>query len=268
VFSNGITLGTPGTTGAAYYGKLLTVPWVGTTGGLQVIGADGTTDVIDMMVAGINAHEPVSAPSFKINSGTAMTGSVGAGGYVQETTSAAKTSGGPVAFDATGNTVNATGAGIAGAFCATGTGTNYLGDDGTCHAVPGSGGGGSLTSVSSALSSNVALSTSTSTWNDGPSVTLTAGKWLLTGSVQGSLSMSSAVMGCKLWDGTTVIASGQAYNTTTPSLSLSGIASPSGSATWKISCMINGGTGNMTAILPNYSGAGNTASTLSAVKIQ
>jgi len=47
------------------------------------------------------------------SSGMAMTTSAGNGGVAQETTSATKTSGNPVAWDANGNTVNATAANIA-----------------------------------------------------------------------------------------------------------------------------------------------------------
>ena len=77
------------------------------TQGVEYLGSDSATNVMDMSLSGVNAHTPLTAPSVKIGSGTAMTGSAGTGGYAQETTSAAKTSGHCVKFDASGNTVDA-----------------------------------------------------------------------------------------------------------------------------------------------------------------
>jgi hypothetical protein len=54
----------------------------------------------------VTAAGAESAVSVQIGGGTAMAGSVGTGGLAQETTSAAKTSGHLVAFDANGNTVD------------------------------------------------------------------------------------------------------------------------------------------------------------------
>ena len=79
--------------------------------GVFFSAADGT-DVIDIGRYGIAAHEALSTPSLAINGGTAMTASAGTGGVVQETTTASKTNGNPVAWDGSGNTVNATAANI------------------------------------------------------------------------------------------------------------------------------------------------------------
>jgi hypothetical protein len=64
-------------------------------------------DAMDMLWNGVFVNEPLSAFSLTVGSGTQMTGSAGNGGLAQETTSAAKTSGNPVAWDSNGNTVNA-----------------------------------------------------------------------------------------------------------------------------------------------------------------
>jgi hypothetical protein len=61
---------------------------------------DQTVDIMDIAKGGVTVNKPLTAPSLAINGGTAMTGSVGTGGYAQETTSAAKTSGHFSSYDA------------------------------------------------------------------------------------------------------------------------------------------------------------------------
>jgi len=106
--------------------------------GISFIEANGSTDMADLLSTGIVSHVPFSAPSFTLNGGTQMTGSAGTGGYAQETTGATKTSGNPVAFDANGNTVNATAANIAALLssltgCST-AGYFYVPGSGNCQA--------------------------------------------------------------------------------------------------------------------------------------
>jgi hypothetical protein len=68
---------------------------------------------------------------------------------------------------------------------------------------------------------------STSTYFDGPSVAQgMVGTWLATGSVTLLDTAGLAVINCKLWDGTTVVASAQVEPTTAStavSLALSGV---------------------------------------------
>lgn len=76
----------------------------------------------------------IAGTSLQIASGTAMTGSQGNGVLVQHSTGTV-TSGDPAAFDANGNTVNATAANVVGLF-STCSGIQYLGADGACHNTP------------------------------------------------------------------------------------------------------------------------------------
>ncbi len=104
--------------------------------GLEILanptGGSTLSDALDITGSSGTWHVPVIAPGLTINGGTKMTGSAGTGGLAQETTSATKTAG-PVAFDANGNTVNATAANVVSLFGTAGTGTKYLGDDGGLH---------------------------------------------------------------------------------------------------------------------------------------
>jgi hypothetical protein len=143
-FQFGISVGNISTTGGTvdfnghrsngagpnYMGSWRTL--ASSTDGIQYLGSDGSTNVMDMSLSGVNVHEPFTAPSVKVGSGTALSGSAGNGGYAQETTNATKTGGHCVQFDGNGNTVDA------GAPCNSGGGgvgvTNtpawltYLGD--------------------------------------------------------------------------------------------------------------------------------------------
>ena len=124
----------------------------------------------------------------------------------------------------------------------------------------------SLSTATNSLSIDVAIANGSFT--DGPSVAQgTTGTWFASGTVTFNDSAAPSGVSCKLWDGTTVIASantrlvqsGQAQN----SLSLSGyLASPA--ANIKISCNANSSTMVFKA---NATGAGKD-STLSAVRIQ
>jgi uncharacterized protein YhdP len=125
------------------------------------------------------------------------------------------------------------------------------------------------------LSADVTMTTA-NTFYDGPSTALTAGTWLLNGSVDlQTTSTSSAVnFTCKLWDGTTVGSAGFSAIGATSSaavknvqMALTGIASPSGSATWKISCTSTTAS-QLIKAAPSSNSPGNYASTLVAVRIQ
>lgn len=129
-----------------------------------------------------------------------------------------------------------------------------------------------LTYVSTALTSDVAMTT-LNTFYDGPSVVLTLGTWLLVGSVTvGSPIASAQSVSAKLWDGTTVHASGEmctpvlSGDVAAAHLSLSRIVILGAGATLKISVAssVNGST--IKAQTP-HNASGNTASYLQATKI-
>lgn len=131
-----------------------------------------------------------------------------------------------------------------------------------------------LTKVSSSLGANVTMNASN--FSDGPSVSVTAGTWLVAGQVEvQTTSVTSAInFTCKLWDGTTVaaasyvvigaVSSAAARNTEIP---LSGILTEAGSATAKISCMSTT-TSQIMEAAPANNSPGNFSSTISAVRIQ
>ena len=129
-----------------------------------------------------------------------------------------------------------------------------------------------LTSASNYLSSNVSIAAN-GTWYDGPSVTLSVGTWLIVGNVLVNYGGSAVAYGtAKLWDGTTVAASGEVtLGTSQPySIPISSVVTiTSGTPTWKISCATSGASVSayIVASAPN-NGTGNTASYINAVKIQ
>lgn len=143
--------------------------------------------------------------------------------------------------------------------CGTGLSGGTFTTSGTCAVA--------LTSISNSLGSDVAMN-STANYFDGPSVAQgTSGTWFASGTVTVSDSTASAAFYCKLWDGTTVIASASMYSgtgTQRMAIALSGvIASPAGNI--KISCR-DATTANGAI---NFNLTGNSKdSTLTAVRIQ
>lgn len=125
--------------------------------------------------------------------------------------------------------------------------------------------GVSLTRLTSSLGADVSMNVA-NTYFSGPSVAQgTTGTWLATGSIN-LLDAGAATAGqCKLWDGTTVIASGSVgLNSNNQQLALSGvITSPAGNI--RIDCKdTNTATG-----LIKFNNSGNSKdSTLSVVRIQ
>lgn len=129
--------------------------------------------------------------------------------------------------------------------------------------------------ATNSLSADVTMTTA-NTFYDGPSVTLAAGTWMLHGTVtlQTTNTANPHEFTCKLWDGTTVVSSAQqtsedpaASTVRVQAISLSGIANPGSSATYKISCTSNVASQIFKAAAPS-NGAGNNASTLSAVRLK
>lgn len=121
------------------------------------------------------------------------------------------------------------------------------------------------TPIANALSADVALN-NTANYFDGPSVAQgTSGTWLATGQVTVQDTGTSAQIFCKLWDGTTVIASGNA-NVVSGGfevVALSGfLANPA--ANLKISCR---NAGDTTGVI-KFNATGNSKdSTISGVRI-
>jgi hypothetical protein len=149
----------------------------------------------------------------------------------------------------------------------TSTGVQSIAVAGTDYQAP-------VSSSVNQLSSDVTMTTA-GTFYNGPSLSLTAGTYFLSGTVTlQTTSVTAAVQFvCKLWDGTTVGASTEAVAGATSSaavknepISLSAIVVPTGAATWRIACTSNTASQLIKAATPQY-GAGNNASTLVALKI-
>lgn len=127
----------------------------------------------------------------------------------------------------------------------------------------------STTTLSNSISGDVTMP-SASTYYDGPSVTLSAGTWLLTGTVTMLLGASTPRYTAKLWDGTTVAASTDcdSNSASRSPISLSAVVTVStGTPTWKISVARVGGTAATAIKATTLSPTENNASTLTAIKI-
>lgn len=125
---------------------------------------------------------------------------------------------------------------------------------------------GGMSSITNSLSGNVSLS-NTGTFFDGPSVAQgTSGTWLATGTVTLNDTAGGAAFNAKLWDGTTVIASARADTTASNqriAIALSGfLANPAAN----IRISVEDATSTSGLILA-AGGSGNTASTLTAIRI-
>jgi hypothetical protein len=127
-----------------------------------------------------------------------------------------------------------------------------------------------LTTLTGYLTSNVTM-TSANTFYDGPSVTLSAGKWWLVGSVVISAGITSGQATAKLWDGTTAVSSGITdYGANGDiTMGLSGIVTVTGTPTWKISVAEAAVSSSTIQATPrsNNTGLTNTASYLLATLI-
>jgi len=123
-----------------------------------------------------------------------------------------------------------------------------------------------ITYVENVLSADVTM-TNANTYYDGPSISLTAGTWLITSNVTGYTTNANVT--AKLWDGSTVLASGELpcvtyANPVTISLSRGVVvASPT---TYKVSVSSPASGGKIKAATV-HNGAGNNASIITAYKI-
>ena len=127
----------------------------------------------------------------------------------------------------------------------------------------------SYTASMGTLSSDVTFTNAS--WNDGPSVTLSAGTYMVMGTVtiRTDAASTAKTIACKLWDKTTSSASSELYfpslaSTRSGSISLSAIVSPSTTKTYYISCINSTAATQTIAMSGTYSGS--AASTLSAVR--
>lgn len=140
------------------------------------------------------------------------------------------------------------------------------------------GNGVTITTAEASLGSDVTITTA-GTFYDGASVSLAAGTWfvLAQATISGTASNGFTNAGiAKLWDGTTVEASGEtAFNNDAAAgprvvtITLIGIVSPGGTTTYKISCTLQqtgAGTGLIRAATPD-SGSGNHATRIIAWKM-
>jgi len=142
--------------------------------------------------------------------------------------------------------------------------TKYL--DGTgAYTVP-AGSGGSLTLNMNQLSGNVTMTTN-GTFYDGPTLSCTAGTWLITASICISSGSNATVTG-KIWDGTTDLASAVAFcvaggNVT---LSMTCKVTPGSTLTYRAAAtsQVNG---NTILAAAGFNGVGNNVSTITALKV-
>ena len=130
-----------------------------------------------------------------------------------------------------------------------------------------------ITYVTNALAADVAM-TAVNTYYNGPSITLTPGTWTLSGKVQVTTSSGGGAVSAKIWDGASNnnvsgLSRGDVANTSV-SIGLCGgpPVTVATSTTFKISCAYNAsGTGAKIQAACASNGAGNTASTITAVRI-
>ena len=147
----------------------------------------------------------------------------------------------------------------------------YAASNGTATTVPHSdhNHGLALTYSENALAADVLFSAA-NTYVDGPSLTLSAGTYFLSGQVTVFESGANYVT-AKLWNGTTVEASGEAgtnivNGTNYWTIPLTGVVVLAGSETWKISAASTTSSGQILAATP-HNAAGNNASRLQAVRL-
>lgn len=127
----------------------------------------------------------------------------------------------------------------------------------------------SITSQTANLGSNVTI-TNANTFYDGVTISLAAGTWLLVGTMYvDDASSTGGTVTAKLWDGTTVTSSGEAYPVSVGAqvfITLSGIVSPTTTTTYKMSAATSQNIHIIKAAAAQ-NGAGNNANQINAIKI-
>jgi hypothetical protein len=128
---------------------------------------------------------------------------------------------------------------------------------------------GALATASASLGADVPLG-SANTWYDGPSVSLAAGTWLLLAHITVHDTAAAARFTARLWDGSSVAASAEAttVGASLPgTLALAAVVTPGGTTTYTGTVAnATDGSGVLLAACPD-NGAGNTASSLCAVRL-
>ncbi len=158
-------------------------------------------------------------------------------------------------------------AGSAGATGATGA-AGAAGATGAAGAAGASGSTATNTNSQAFLGSNVNLS-STTTYFDGPSLSLAAGTWLITAAVTCSSSGGATSFVAKLWDGTTVYASGEADSragTRGATVHIHAIVVLASTTTVKVSATSDD-TASIMRTNTSIQGSGNNATYINAVKL-
>ena len=138
------------------------------------------------------------------------------------------------------------------------------GSAGATGATGATGAGFPGTTASNLLAADVTL-TNANTYYDGPSVSLGAGTWLVLGAISGDDGVTASIFTAKLWDGSTVWASGQA-NGYDVNIAVGATVALGGTTTVKISVATTSTSGKIKAATV-VNGAGNNASWLTAVQI-
>lgn len=202
-------------------------------------------------VTGSNTLIISRAGSDTVNGGASVTISSANGAYMLKSDGTSKWTAQALGAAAAG--------GVSSVTCGTGLSGGTITTSGTCAA--------SLPTATNSLSADVLLN-NTANYFDGPSMAQgTSGTWWASGSVTMQDTGSAAEIFCKLWDGTTVIASGDAFTAVSAgliSLHLSGfLASPA--ANIRISCRDS--TNTTGKILFNRTGNSKDA-TISGVRLQ
>ncbi len=148
----------------------------------------------------------------------------------------------------------------------------FLRDDGVfaAFAATGSSASGPITLITASISTNTS-STTTGVFVDGPSVAQgTAGTWYVSGHLSLEAINGAASAAAKLWDGTTVIDSGQVAchaASATQDCALSGfIASPAGNLRLSFTSLTGGGAG-IVALPVTFMTTVPNASTITAMRI-
>lgn len=130
---------------------------------------------------------------------------------------------------------------------------------------------GSLTTAGTTCITSPVTMTTANTFYDGPSLSLSAGTWLVTGHATMTRSATTiTAWTCKLWDGTTVTTDAEATNPSqnphTKTIHLSGLVAPGSTTTYKISCTATTSSNTLNDTAPD-NGATDKASCLTAIKV-
>lgn len=131
--------------------------------------------------------------------------------------------------------------------------------------------GATLTTLSSKLANNVNMA-STNTWYTGASVSLTAGTWIVFGTITLNRNTTTAQQyQVRIFDGTTAHASGQQYQASVTNapvvITLHAVIILTGSATVSIQAASSTSTANTILAATLANGQGNNATQINAIKV-